>query len=232
MSILASNLKLLREEASMSINDLSEKTGINEQLLIAFEEDRITPNEYQIEVLCRVLKMPSEDITTRDLKVERAAATKGMRSKETREQYNWYFGNKKRIIFYIAYLAFFVIATTILALYVTNRINAFFLENTMEQLKDYYYIYYSAYPFVVFLIVFFWQLSKFGFIVYGLGISFFIIFDFLWGRRVYFRWWYIFWIGVIFTLVVFLGIFGALPYFVYTIVRLIKEVIRSIRGKY
>ena len=223
MSILASNLKLLREEASMSINDLSEKTGINEQLLIAFEEDRITPNEYQIEVLCRVLKMPSEDITTRDLKVERAEATKGMRSKETREQYNWYFGNKKRFIFFLCYLFYFVIATSLLIWFIANKIVSEGI--TWELLKESYYYYNYSYPFAIYLVLVFWQLFKYAMIIYGLGASFFIIFDFLWGRRVYFRWWYIFWIGVIFTLVVFLGIFGALPYFIYTIVRLI-------RGKY
>ena len=221
MSILARNLKLLREEASLSISTLSEKTGINEQLLSAFEEDKITPNEYQIEVLCRILKMPSEDIMVRDLVAERANATKQMRSKTKRNEYNWYFGDKKRFIFFLVYLAYFVIATTILVWYYTNYFMRIGL--TIPVLRNEHYLYNYPYPFFIFVILVLWQYMKYGLIAYSLGVSFFILFDFLWGKRLYFRWWYIFWIGVAFTLVVILGIVGAFPYFVYTIVRLIMR---------
>ena len=91
MSNLAENLKLLRNEADLSIEELSEKTGINVILLEAFENDKCTPNEYQLEVLCKVLKIPADEIEERDLQAERKQATQMMRSKENRNNFNWYF---------------------------------------------------------------------------------------------------------------------------------------------
>ena len=62
MSIIASNLKLLREEASLTIEELSEKTGINISLIEGFENNKYVPNEYQLEILCKILKMPADEI--------------------------------------------------------------------------------------------------------------------------------------------------------------------------
>ena len=57
MTNLASNLILLRKEAHLSLEELSEKTGINIKLLDAFEKDQIEPNEYQLEIICKYLKI-------------------------------------------------------------------------------------------------------------------------------------------------------------------------------
>ena len=109
MSILSENLKLLHQESGLSFEELSIRTGINESIIKAFENEQLEPNEYQLEILCRVLRFPYEDIYDRNLVEERKAATRKMRSNTTREQYNWYFGDRKVFWYYLSYIIFFVV---------------------------------------------------------------------------------------------------------------------------
>ena len=67
MSLLSENLKLLHLESGLSFEELSERTGIDVILLKAFENEKLVPNEFQLEELCRVLKFPFEDINDRNL---------------------------------------------------------------------------------------------------------------------------------------------------------------------
>ena len=62
MSLLSENLKLLHHESGLSFEELSDRTKIDVILLKAFENDKLVPNDFQLEELCRVLKFPYEDI--------------------------------------------------------------------------------------------------------------------------------------------------------------------------
>lgn len=218
MSNISENLKLLREEADLSILELSEKTSIDERLINAFEMGQIEPNDYQLEVLCKVLKMPSDEIAYRNLKEERKNATKEMKQQTNRTNYNWYFGNKKHLIFYICYLAFFVVGVTSLVLIYT----AYFKNGgfTWQMLEDYYYLSGYTHSYFLFVIEFFWANMKTGLIIFSLGVSFFILFEYFSTHRFIIRWWYIFWISLFTTFVIVLGLVGAVPYFIIVLIKI------------
>ena len=221
MSKLSQNLSILRKEANFSTQELSERTGINEQLIIAFEKDTITPNDEQLMVLCRTLKMPYEDIAIRDLAEERKNATKGMKQSQNRSNYNWYFGNRKWLFFYLGYIAYFVIGVTILVLFYTN----YFVQNeiTVGAIKEYYYLEYPPYPYFIFFIIIMWNITRFGLIAFGVGSSIFMLIDYFAGKRIGFRWWYLFFISIIITVLTILGVVGSIPYLVYVIYKLIRR---------
>lgn len=221
MSNIAINLKLLRDEARLTTSELAEKTGINERLIIAFENDELVPNDYQLEVLCKVLKMPSDEIASRNLPEERKNATKEMKHTQNRNNYNWYFGNRKHLIFYLCYIAYFLVGVTTLVLYYTYKFDA--MGITSQKLHDAFYLQNLSYPYFVYVILIFWQNMRFGLIAFSFGISFFILFEYFSSHRFVFRWWYIFWITIFVTFIELLGLFGAIPYLIIILIRIIKR---------
>ncbi len=215
MSNISSNLKLLRNEANLTIEELSEKTGIKQELIIGFESGEYNPNEYQLEVLCKILKMPADEISERNLVEERKTATSKMRSKDNRENFNWYFGNRKRFLFYLGYVVYFVLGIVLLSLYYINKFER--LELSFEVLESLWYedpnLFYYAISYFI----------GYGFSIFGLGVSAFIVIDYFSKHYFYFRWWYIFWISIIITCLKYIGLFGSIPYFIYVIIKLIKR---------
>ena len=218
LSRLADNLKLLRDEASLSFEELSEKTGINKILLEAFENEKCVPNEYQLEVLCKVLKIPADEIEERDLHEERKQAIQMMKSKEHRNNYNWYFGSRKKFIFYLSYIIYFVVAVSLMALYYLNKFEGITLEMLHKE-----WITTSAFSFPTYVILFYYTHMSLGITIFSLGVSIFLLIDYFSKHSFYFRWWYIFWISFFFTCLQIIGFVGAIPYLIYVIIRLMKR---------
>ena len=218
MSLIASNLKLLREEASLTIEELSEKTGINISLIEGFENNKYVPNEYQLEILCKILKMPADEIGERDLVLERKTATTKMRSKANRENFNWYFGDKKRFMFYLGYVMYFLFGISILILYYLHKFEGL----TMDSLRI-FWMQTSSLSFPGFVIQFFISHTRIGLSIFGIGVSIFILLDYFSRHTFVFQIWYLFWLTTIILLLQLIGIFGSIPYFIYVICRLIKR---------
>ena len=219
MSILSENLKLLHRESGLSYEELSIRTGINESIIKAFENEQLEPNEYQLEILCRVLRFPYEDIYERNLVEERKAATRKMRSNTTREQYNWYFGDRKVFWYYLSYIIFFVVMITGLSLYYINKLSNYnFLEI--------YYLYKAEYgitlSYTMFCIKIIYSEVYVGLSVFGFGVAGFIGFDYLKKHRFVFRWWMLFFISTIIAFLRIFGIVAAIPYLIICISNLIK----------
>ena len=112
MSILSSNLKLLREELSMSVEDLSYRVGISASDIEAYEKGTKIPNASNLIKLCETLRVPYEDVMERDLSEERKTAQQEMKKayKESKEgEFDWYYGNKKEKRFFVFYMIYFVL---------------------------------------------------------------------------------------------------------------------------
>lgn len=221
MSILSSNLKLLREEAGLSLEELSERCKINVDILAGFENETLIPNEYQLEVLCKELHMPYDDIMTRSLVDERKQATKEMKNRNNRSNYNWYFGNKKMLILFISYFVFFFIALPLLVLFSyyvfsseTFQYNASLLKSNME-IMDKVRLFFNL------IYYWFWQMKIILIIVGVIVIVFFCFYYFSYHTFV-FRFWYIWLIGLFIALIPFIGIFGLIGLFIFFLIKLIK----------
>lgn len=218
MSKLSSNLRLLRNEANLSLEELSERTSINVILLEAFENDKYSPNEYQLEVICKVLRIPYDEISERDLVEERKQATHMMKSKENRNNFNWYFGSRKKFIFYLSYIIYFVVTISLFSLYYINK----FENITLDMLRK-EWLTTSSLSFETYVILFYYTHMSVGITIFSLGVSVFLLIDYFSKHSFYFRWWYIFWISFFFTCLQIIGFVGALPYLIYVIIKLIKR---------
>lgn len=221
MSILSSNLKLLREEARLSIEELSDRTKINSDILARFEDGTLIPNEYQLEVLCIELHMPYEDISVRDLAEERKVATKEMKNKDNRNNYDWYFGNKKMLILFISYFVFFLISVSLITLFsyyiITSDVFQYNISlfNTNISPVDKFRLFFNL------IYYWFWEIKIVLIIVGIIVIVFFCLYYFSYHTFV-FRYWYIFLIGIFITLIPFIGIFGLIALFIFFLIKLIK----------
>ena len=219
MSLLSENLKLLHLESGLSFEELSERTGIDVILLKAFENEKLVPNEFQLEELCRVLKFPFEDINDRNLGEERKTATKRMRSCQTREQYNWYFGDRKVFWFYLGYIIFFVVMVSLLTLYYVNKLKDI---SIYEIYTIYKYEYGVTSPYWLFFIRFIYNETFIGLSLLGFGVAGFIAFHYLKTHQFIFRWWMLFFISTILAFLRIFGLVAAIPYLVICISNLIK----------
>ena len=53
MSILSKNLKLLRKESYLSLEEIAEKVGASEEKILEWEEGVSEPNDIILEKLCQ-----------------------------------------------------------------------------------------------------------------------------------------------------------------------------------
>ena len=90
MSILSDNIKLLREEAYLSKEDIAYDMHIDKELVDSWENGTIVPDEDELSELCKLIHIHPEDILSRNLVEERGNADKAMR-KNSRKDFNWYY---------------------------------------------------------------------------------------------------------------------------------------------
>ncbi len=217
MSVLSKNIKLLRKESFLSFEEIVEKIGVTKEEFLEWEEGVSEPNEYVLEKVCQVLKMPYEDIRDRDLTLEREEALNKMKKTGAiRRNYDWYFGSKTEKLFHVGYIMYFVVGL-IVAILVFNFMQSlygdyselleFYPGYTIEELK---------------LKLFFENLTTcLSFYTFGAGI--FILIWYFKRHTFVFRWWYIMWIGILLTLLSIIGAVGCIPFFIYSIVKLFPK---------
>lgn len=212
MKYISTNIKVLREEARLSFDELSEITNISIESLKLFEKGKLVPTKEEVMILCKPLRIHYEDIIERDILSERKDAGRRMIKSADRSNYNWYLGDKKVFWFYLSYflitiLGFVVI--TLLSKYLGLDLisnfdeegNLIFITTWLEALITGYIV--MSYPCGVCFIV--WLLIK---------------------LRYRFVWWHLTWLSVVLALVPICGAIVYLPSIGYSFYKSIV-----IRGK-
>jgi transcriptional regulator with XRE-family HTH domain len=98
---LASNIKILREEARLTIAEFAAKANVSVDTVIGWEKGTIKVYTKDLLVICPILRISEEDIRTRDIKSEREDAYKRMKSKGSRKNFDWYYGSTSKVIYYL-----------------------------------------------------------------------------------------------------------------------------------
>lgn len=218
MSYTAKNLKVLRNEANLSFQELEELTGIDEEILREFELGHLNPSYSQLVTLCRVLKMPVEDIDTRNLEEERRNATIQMKN-TSRTNYNWYFGDRKRLMFLIGYIAYFFLGIGILGLIYYFKFSNIDFEMMYYEYQQHYIM--PAYETFVFQYIYNEVINSLY--IFGLGAAIFMVVDYYSRHTFVFHWYLLFFLGIIITLAQIIGLLASIPFLVIVIRRIVLK---------
>ncbi len=126
---LASNIKVLREESRLSIDEFANKIGVSKDRAREIEEGKSSPYTKELFEICKVLRISEEDILERDILTERMEANKRMKQADSRNTYNWYYGDRKKMLFYI--LALILIPGVFLLFFLLTK-NGIIANNVKE----------------------------------------------------------------------------------------------------
>lgn len=196
MKYIATNIKVLREEARLSFEDLSEITNIDINRLKMFEKGKIIPTTEEVELLCKPLRIHYEDIIERDILSERNDAGRRMKKSSERRNYNWYLGNKKILALYLSYFLISVISLVGITL-LSKFLNIDLIINMDPEAPLVATTYLEAF------------LTAYIIMSYPSGIGFIVWL--LIKLRYRFAWWHIFWLSFVISLIPVVGAIAQLP---------------------
>lgn len=178
MTNIHTNIKVLREEARLTQQELAEKINVSEETVALWEKGKLDPTSEQIRKMCPILRIHEEDFLERDILAERTDAGNRMKKGKDRSSYNWYLGNRLSMTFYISYLIIIPIVGILV-----GAITKSLAEEAAKQMD---LIINTTLPAIVYAVI------AMGFV------SAIYIYIFLFKRGIlHFRWWYIFWISFI-----------------------------------
>lgn len=196
MKFIATNIKVLREEARLTFEELSEITEIEVERLKGFEKGKIVPTEIEVEILCKPLRIHYEDIIERDILSERNDAGRRMKKGADRKNYNWYLGDRKILAIYLTYLLVAIIGLVgITFLSKLTDIDLIIKSIETEQLMP--TTYFEAFATAYILMSF------------PAGVAFIVWL--LIKLRYRFAWWHIFWLSFVISLIPIIGALTILP---------------------
>ena len=196
MKYIATNIKVLREEARLSFDELSEITSIDVDKLKGFEKGKIIPSQKEVEILCKPLRIHYEDIIERDILSERNEAGKRMKKGPYRNNYNWYLGDRKVLGLYLSYFLVVIlglIGITLLSKFLGLDLIVRFNEQGTIIPTTYFEAFATAYILMS----------------YPAGVAFIVWL--LIKLRYRFVWWHIFWLSIVITLIPVAGALSMLP---------------------
>ena len=202
---LPSNIKVLREEARLSVEEFAKRAGVSVQKVINWENGTERVFTKDLIVICPILRISEEDILERNIKAEREDAYRRMKYGDSRKNFDWYYGSKAKVIFYI--LPLVLIPLTAIITYFIVSGNGYFdelileLENQEIEVSNILRYYYIFYPYVAATMV---------------GMVFMII-DIVRRFRRYLRWYYILMAISLSSLLIFAGAIALIPYYVFCI---------------
>ena len=98
---LPSNIKVLREEARLSVEEFAKRANVSVETVIGWEKGTIKVYTKDLIVICPILRISEEDIRERDIKQERLDAYDRMKHGLNRRNFNWYYGSRSKVIFYL-----------------------------------------------------------------------------------------------------------------------------------
>lgn len=70
MSNINTNIKVLREEARLSVEEFAEKMNVSKETVVNWEKGKQDPTNEQIEQMCPILRIHLEDFLERDIQQE------------------------------------------------------------------------------------------------------------------------------------------------------------------
>ena len=204
---IASNIKVLREEARLTIEQFAAKAGVSVDTVIGWEKGTLKVYTKDLLIICPILRISEEDIRTRDIKSERESAYKRMKQKGSRKSFDWYYGSQSKVIYYLLPIILVPLAAFIGYLFAT-----FFMQDTINELVNVYLQEGLEVP--VFL--------EYANIVIPIGFAaiigiVFLIIELIRKFRHYFRWWYLFLAISFFSVLVVILSIAVIPYYGYCI---------------
>ncbi len=185
MRNIHTNIKVLRQEARLSQEEFAEQIGTTIETVKLWEKGKLDPTDDEITKMCPVLRIHKEDFLERDILTERTSANAKMK-KNYRSNYNWYYGNRLHMAFYISYLILIPIAI----------IGGYFIAS----------IFYSAQEELLNTTIPYKTIYQIG---YGIGVGgtistiYVLIYVFKKGI-IKFQWWFLFFISFAISLLIFI----------------------------
>lgn len=104
MYYIRTNIKILREERRLSIDEFAEMMGVESETVKLWEKGKLEPTSDEIKKMCPILRIHEEDFLERDILAERKGAGANMKKGDSRKTYDWYYGNRLVMSFYVSYL--------------------------------------------------------------------------------------------------------------------------------
>ena len=191
--MLGANIKLLREEARLTKEELAEKVNISVEELTNIEKGKIIPDNKLLKQMCVYLRISVEDILERDIVAERNDAGRRMKSSSVRKDYNWYLGDRKKLAMYISYLIVIPV-TFILALLLFSQTKEI-LVNELEMPV-----------FQANIRIFMWS-----YLITCLPAFVYVLLFIIKKYNITFRWWYLLILQFIFTIGMLLAAIALIP---------------------
>ena len=201
---IGKNIKLLRKEARLTIEELASESEISIERLEEIETNETKVFTKELMVLCPILHISEEDIRERNLEEERRQAEINLKGSKSRTNYNWYYGDKKKILFYVLNLIL-VPVVFFVAYLICNKIlpiifqpDEFIDMETCQMLIKRYQI---IYPYIA---------SSITSLV-------FMVIELFKKVKIPLYYWYLFFIGIIISLLFIAGIILLIPFYIYCI---------------
>lgn len=186
MTNIHSNIKVLRTEARLSQEEFAEKMGVDLETVKLWEKGKLDPTDSEITKMCPILRIHKEDFLERDIEAERNDAGRRMKKGDTRATYNWYYGKKSTMAFYVSYLIILPVVAIITFLTVGSLLKELLDLTSFEDPSSYILMYQIGYTFIV----------------SGFVSSIYVIIYLFKNGIIRFRYWYIFIIGTLISIMV------------------------------
>lgn len=218
MSFLHTNIKVLREEARLTIADFASAMEVDLETAKRWEKGKVVPSNQEIQKMCPLLRISYEDMLERDILSERREAGSMMKKSHNRQTYNWYYGDTKKIAFYLVYLV--LIPSLVVLGYFGQKI-VFDIEPDM--IRTIFLPYFSIEVINKNITLLMW-LHSYYLISFVAGVM--ITVKLAIRIRYRFQWWHIFWYTVIIFIIEIGGLLLMIPYWGYSFYKAIIK-----RGK-
>lgn len=201
---LATNIKQLRIEKRLTQEDLASQLNVSLDIVKAWEKGEIVPTELEIKNMLGILRIGYYDMMTRDILGERNQTTAQMKKSKERNNYDWFYGSKKKVLLDIIYLIA-VPVVFVLAYFILKNIKSYVdMERTFSN---------STCLLISYVIC-----SLISGVIVSINLAI---------RYKYtFQIWHLFWITTLCWIVIVIGIVVTIPYYIYIIINLIIK-----RGK-
>lgn len=204
---LPSNIKVLREEARLTVEEFASRANVSVETVIGWEKGTIKVYTKDLIVICPILRISEEDIRERNILEERKSAYSRMKKGSSRKNFDWYYGSKSKIIYYLLPLILIPLAAFI------GYLVSLSMASYYQELKDLWISEGNSSPNYLF---------EYYFIIYPAVAAIccatvFMIIEVIKRFRQYLKWWYILIALSFSTVMMFIAAILTIPFYVYCI---------------
>lgn len=204
---LPSNIKVLREEARLTIEQFAQQANVSVETVIGWEKGTIKVYTKDLLVICPILRISEEDIRERDIRQERLDAYERMKHGTSRKNFDWYYGSRSKVVYYLLPIILIPIAALI------GYLSSLTMVDYYKELNDLWYQAGNSSPNILY---------EYYKIIYPIVAAIicgavFMIIEIIRRFRQYLRWWYIM-IAVSFSsILIFIAGVAIIPFYIYCI---------------